>query len=101
MNYSTFGQFLRYTRVMENLGILAAILTTGAFLPQAIKTIRTRHTEDLSLTTFAMMFLGTLCWLAYGLSIDNRPLIIANIITALLAGIILFMKLLSYRKPRD
>ena len=52
---------------MENLGILAAILTTGAFLPQAIKTIRTRHTEDLSLTTFAMMFLGTLCWLAYGL----------------------------------
>jgi len=75
------------------LGIIAAILTTGAFVPQAYKTIKTRATADLSVSTFSMLFIGTLTWLVYGLYINDLPLVFANGITAILAGIILYIKI--------
>jgi len=80
---------------MSLIGIIAAILTTGAFVPQAFKTIRTRKTEDLSLVTFLMIFIGTILWCIYGISIGDKPLIFANGITACLSGIIVAMKILS------
>ncbi|MDW7692466.1 SemiSWEET transporter [Flammeovirgaceae bacterium SG7u.111] len=80
---------------MENFGIIAAVLTTGAYLPQALKTIKTGNTESLSLTTFSMMFIGTICWSTYGLYIGDVPLLIANVITTALSGVILTMKVRS------
>ena len=79
------------------LGIIAACLTTAAFVPQALKTIRTRSTEGLSISTYLLFFSGTICWLIYGLLINNLPVILANAISALLAGIILYL-LLTLRK---
>lgn len=81
-----------------NIGIIAAVLTTAAFIPQAFKTIRSRQVKDLSLTTFSMIFIGTICWGVHGINIGDQPLIMANLITAGLSGIIVFMKLLSFRK---
>lgn len=78
---------------MSIIGTVAAILTTSAFVPQAIKTIRTRDTEGLSLPTFTMLFLGTVLWTIYGIGIGDKPIIYANIITGFLAGIIVCLKL--------
>ncbi|RYU82805.1 SemiSWEET family sugar transporter [Hymenobacter persicinus] len=75
------------------LGLLAAFFTTAAYVPQAYKTITTKSTASLSLPTYLMLFVGTLLWVAYALSIGNVPVLLANLITALLAGIILFLKL--------
>lgn len=75
------------------IGFLAAICTTVAFLPQAIKSIRTKHTKDLSLKTFLIATTGVLLWLVYGLMIDDTPLIAANAITFLLMGSIVVMKI--------
>lgn len=80
---------------MNYFGIIGAILTTTAFLPQAIKTIKTGETKDLSLMTFVLICTGTICWCIYGFSINDMPLIAANSITALLAAIIVYMKLRS------
>jgi len=42
-------------------GYFAAILTTAAFLPQLIKTLKTRKADDVSLTTLIMfIFLNNL-----------------------------------------
>ncbi|MDO7844840.1 SemiSWEET transporter [Hymenobacter sp. M29] len=81
------------------LGLLAAFFTTAAYIPQAYKTITTRSTASLSLPTYLMLFVGTLLWVGYALSIHNLPVLIANGITAVLAGIILALKLLS--KPEE
>ncbi|QNH61572.1 SemiSWEET family sugar transporter [Hymenobacter sediminicola] len=75
------------------LGALAAVLTTAAYVPQAYKTIKTRSTASLSLPTYLMLFAGTITWVVYAIYIDNWPVMIANIVTAALAGIILFLKL--------
>ncbi|MGH2575382.1 MAG: PQ-loop domain-containing transporter, partial [Ignavibacteria bacterium] len=40
------------------IGLCAAFLTTFAFLPQFIKTIKTKHTKDLSLITLIMIDAG-------------------------------------------
>lgn len=80
------------------IGMISAVLTTGAFVPQALKTIRSRSTEDLSLLTFLMMFSGTLLWLVYGMQINDLPLIVANAISACLTGIILSLKIFATAK---
>ncbi|MGK0674056.1 MAG: SemiSWEET transporter [Halothiobacillaceae bacterium] len=75
------------------IGIVAATLTTVAFVPQVVKTWESRHTRDLSLGMFSLFTSGVLCWLLYGVLIGSWPIIVANTITAGLAGSILFLKL--------
>ena len=75
------------------VGLAAATCTTLAFLPQAIKVIRTKQTKDLSLVMYSVFTLGVFLWLMYGILVKDAPLIIANIITFILAATILFMKI--------
>lgn len=75
------------------IGLLAALCTTIAFLPQVIQTWRTRSTKDLSLPMFATFTVGIFLWLVYGVIIGDVPLIAANGVTFLLSGTILYFKL--------
>jgi MtN3 and saliva related transmembrane protein len=77
----------------EIIGYLAATLTTGSFVPQAILTIKTRDTESLSLGMYGAFTLGVLCWLIYGIYLGDKAIIIANTITLLLAASILSFKI--------
>jgi MtN3 and saliva related transmembrane protein len=80
------------------IGYIAAFFTTVAFLPQAINVYKTRSTRDLSLAMFSIFCIGVALWLVYGLMIHSTPIIIANVITLLLAGYILAMKATEYRR---
>lgn len=75
------------------IGLAAAFCTTVAFLPQVIRTWRTRSTKDLSLEMFLVMTTGVLLWLIYGLFIHDVPLIAANGTTFVLSGAILYFKI--------
>jgi len=75
------------------LGIVAAILTTGAFIPQTLKTLKTRSTDDISLLMYVGFVSGISLWLIYGTIIGNWPIILGNGVTLFFAGIILFIKL--------
>jgi len=74
-------------------GYVAATLTTLAFLPQAIKTLRTRDTRSISLHMYVVFTVGVAFWLVYGISLHSWPMIVANIVTLGLAVTILVMKL--------
>ena len=52
---------------IEFIGLTAAILTTIAFVPQVIKVIRSKKTNNLSLTTYVIFTIGVGLWLVYGL----------------------------------
>jgi MtN3 and saliva related transmembrane protein len=78
---------------LETIGFIAAVLTTLCWLPQAVKTIRTRDTRSLSLVTQSALTLGVVLWLVYGLLIWNWPVILSNIVTLGLVATILTMKL--------
>ncbi len=75
------------------VGLLAGTLTTVAFVPQVLKTWRTRSTSDISLAMFSILVAGIMAWLIYGTIIQDIPLILANGVTLVLAGTILVFKL--------
>jgi MtN3 and saliva related transmembrane protein len=80
--------------VMETLvSGLAAILTTAAFLPQAIHIIRHKETRGVSLLMYVAFAAGVGLWLVVGVMIGNWPMIVANAITLLLALVIVALKL--------
>jgi MtN3 and saliva related transmembrane protein len=76
----------------DAIGSIAAVMTTVSFLPQTIKTIRSRDTTSISLAMYALFSAGVGFWLAYGLLVESRPIIIANVVTLALASTILFLK---------
>ncbi|MEO9485436.1 MAG: SemiSWEET transporter [Ekhidna sp.] len=78
---------------MEFIGYLAAILTTISFAPQAIKTIRTKSTDGISLGMYILFTAGIACWLVYGVLLNNSPIIMANAITLILSATILIFKI--------
>jgi MtN3 and saliva related transmembrane protein len=75
------------------IGLLAALLTTAAFLPQVLHTLATRDTRGISLRMYVIFVVGVLLWLIYGVLTGDLPLILANGVTLLLAGAILYLKL--------
>ena len=74
------------------IGYCAATLTTAAFVPQAIKTLRSRDTRAISLWMYVVLTVGVALWLAYGLVLVSWPVILANAVTLPLAMTILAMK---------
>jgi len=79
--------------VVTLIGLTAATLTTTAFIPQALKTIKTKNTKDLSLGMYLILTTGILFWLVYGILIRDFPVIIANGVTLFFALIILVNKI--------
>lgn len=80
------------------LGLVAACLTTGAYIPQVIKTWRTKATDDLSFGMYAMMSGGILLWLVYGIINRDIPIIFANSIAIVFTFIILYFKIAELRR---
>jgi len=75
------------------IGSVAGMSTTGAFLPQVIRTWRTRSTEDISLGMFLLTAFGLFLWLVYGIARGDWPLIVTDVVSLILAVTILGLKL--------
>ena len=75
------------------IGLIAGLLTTLAFVPQVLRTIVTRDTRAISLGMYTLFTLGVFLWLVYGLVLGELPIILANGVTFVLAGIVLSLKL--------
>lgn len=80
------------------IGYMAAVLTTGSFLPQAWLTLRTRDVSGISAAMYTAFTVGVALWLAYGWRLGEWPIIIANGVTLALAMIILATKLAVERR---
>ena len=77
----------------EIIGLIAAVLTTAAYVPQVYKTWKTKSAGNISLTMYIAMFIGILLWLVYGIHLNSLAMILANSVTAILTLIILIFKL--------
>ncbi|MBW4545982.1 MAG: SemiSWEET transporter [Symplocastrum torsivum CPER-KK1] len=81
------------TESIDILGYIAATLTTIAFLPQVLKTWRSRSAKDVSLVMMITFSIGVFLWLLYGLAIQAMPVILANTTTLILALLIVILKI--------
>ena len=78
---------------LEWMGYVAATCTTLSFVPQAVKTIRTRNTSGISLGMYVVFTFGIVCWFGYGIFLGSWPMIASNAVTFVLAATILALKL--------
>ena len=76
----------------QSIGFIAAICTTVAFVPQALKIYKSKTARDISLPMWLIFSFGVFLWLIYGILILSLPIIIANVVTLLLSLFILFSK---------
>lgn len=74
------------------IGSVAAVLTTLCWLPQVIKTTRTREAGDFHWLYLAMLGIGIAAWFTYGVLQDDAPIYLANGITLCLVGVIAIVK---------
>jgi MtN3 and saliva related transmembrane protein len=80
------------------IGYGAAILTTAAFVPQALKSWSSRDLSGVSLSMYSLFTLGVALWLLYGILLQSWPIILANLITLILASVVLMLKISHLRK---
>jgi MtN3 and saliva related transmembrane protein len=81
------------TSSTDFIGYLSAFLTTVAFVPQALHSWRTRDLSGVSLPMYSLFTAGVFGWIIYGLKIGSWPVILANIVTLILACAVLFLKI--------
>lgn len=74
------------------IGFIGGGCTTISFIPQVVLVLKTKSTKDISLMMYSIFVFGISLWLLYGILSGALPVIIPNLITFVLAGSILFMK---------
>ena len=79
--------------MIEYLGYFAGSLTVVSFLPQVIRTWRTRRTGDLSMGMFAIIITASILWVAYGVITSDIPVILTNLGMITLNGALAVAKL--------
>ncbi len=77
----------------EWVGLAAGLLTTLSFVPQVQRTRRTGQARDFSLPMLVMFVAGVALWLGYGVMLGSASVVLANMVTLVLAGYILVVKL--------
>ncbi len=82
----------------EIVGYLAGVLTAVCFLPQSIKTLKTRETEGISATSYVLYCLGLLCWIIYGGYLHSVQMVLFNIISLFFAVCILVVVLRNLKR---
>ena len=75
------------------LGLVAATLTTSAFIPQLIKIWKSKSAKDVSLEMLIIFCIGVFLWLIYGIYLQSLPVILANLLTLIFNLIILWLKI--------
>lgn len=91
--FREFREMALSGQIVENIGFIAAICTTTAFVPQLVRVVRLRSARDISLGTFLLFSIGVFLWLVYGIYIGSKPVIASNGATLGLLLSILYFKM--------
>lgn len=71
------------------IGLMAAFCTTSAFVPQVVQILRTGNVDGISLQMYSIFTIGVGMWLAYGIIMQDIPMLLANLVTFILAALVL------------
>ena len=77
----------------ETLGFIAGALVTCSLIPQLVRVFKLKSAREISTLFTAMLLLGILIWLAYGIFLRLTPVILWNATGAALVATLLYLKL--------
>jgi len=76
------------------LGWIASLLCTLILVPQIIKALKTRHTDDISMYMLIISVAGNGFWVAHASITQNIPLIVGAGLISLMSITLIFFKYL-------
>ncbi len=85
---------------IEIVGIFAGALSCTTFIPQVVKTFKTKSTKDISLVMFVIALVSSALWLIYGMLIDSISVTYTNVLVFISSIIMLYLKV-KYRNRED
>ena len=77
--------------MMTLIGMAAAFCTTAAFVPQVVQILKTGNVDGISLSMYSIFTLGVALWLTYAVILGDLPMLLANLVTLILAGCVLVL----------
>lgn len=86
--------------MIEVLGLAAGCMTTCSFIPQVVRTYRSRSVSDISLRMYLLLCAGIAMWVVYGIMIGSVSVVAANSVSLCLTLAILVMKI-KFRHERN
>lgn len=82
--------------ILNVLVTIAGVLMSLGHFPQAYKIYKRKSSKDVSLITYAIFTIGSFIWLAYGITLNQWP-IIATFIVAVVGTLSVITLALKYR----
>lgn len=78
--------------VANIIGYVAAGIGIAVYIPQVVRSIKTKKTKDISKTSFLLIFIVSILWTIYGVLIIAPPVILVNFVILILSSVMLFLK---------
>ena len=83
--------------IEDAIGYLGGFFIMISFIPQVVKSYKTKSVKDLSIWMVIATFIGTLFWITYGYFINSKPVLVMNVIFGIIVLFQLFLKI-NYEK---
>ena len=93
---------LHIMTAIQILGMTAGSISAITFLPQVIKTWKTKSADDISLLMFTFATISVIMWLVYGIILRDVPIIYTNSLVLICSVIMLYFKFrFSSKKDKE
>lgn len=73
-------------------GWAASMLCTMILIPQIIKALKTRHTDDVSMMMLLLSVSGNFFWAAHATLTDNLPLLVGASLISIMSIVLIIFK---------
>ncbi len=87
------------TIIVTIIGIMATVFAVSSSIPQIIKALKTRKTDDVSIWLVVVLIIGLSLWVIYGIGINDLLISIANSIAVAINTFLLILKIKYSRDP--
>lgn len=81
------------------IGIMASIFALSSTVPQIVKSLKTKKTEDLSVWLILSLIVGLSLWVIYGIGRNDVVIVGGNILGVSLNLVLLLLKFRYSRNP--
>lgn len=83
--------------IADIIGYIAGMVIIISWIPQVVKSYKTKSVNDLSIVMIILILTGTLLWISYALLVKDKPVFAVNVALTILISYLLYLKI-KYEK---
>jgi MtN3 and saliva related transmembrane protein len=83
--------------LIQWIGILAGVFTAVSLIPQIVKIIKEKKSDDISYLYLSILLAGLVLWIVYGILRKDVPVIATNVVSVII-NLVTVVVGLKYRR---